>query len=172
MPYDNGFHAKASIKAKQQERLLEFVDQWWIFLEERSKSWTRLDALGATRMAELLRCPGICDRCKYVRDSVRLVLSEMDRYCPVIVEIGLEWSGGKNTVDAMVNQINVAREASAKGVILFAAEALKDEHFAALRSGPFLSRIQFLCLHRGTDLRSTLAMAHRCLPEETHQLII
>jgi uncharacterized lipoprotein YddW (UPF0748 family) len=57
--------------------------------------------------------------------------------CPVLAGIGVTWSGGTNTLETVLKQIETSRRLSADGVVLFAGGAISDAHLAALKAGPF-----------------------------------
>jgi len=72
------------------------------------------------------------------RTRAETVLRDLGPICPVYIGIGLAWSGGgSNTKETALKQIDIARQAGAKGVIFFSGKSLTEDYFAALREGPF-----------------------------------
>ena len=73
------------------------------------------------------------------RQRLSMTVKDLSPECPVYGGTAFRWSGGKNTVDEVMRQIEVSREVGAAGVCLFSAGSLTDEFHAALKSGPFRS---------------------------------
>ncbi|HWQ52054.1 MAG TPA: family 10 glycosylhydrolase [Bryobacteraceae bacterium] len=71
------------------------------------------------------------------RQRLRGTITDLSPECPVYAGIAFRWSGGKNTIEEVVRQIEASREVGAAGVCLFSAGAFTDEFYAALKNGPF-----------------------------------
>jgi uncharacterized lipoprotein YddW (UPF0748 family) len=69
--------------------------------------------------------------------STQTVMTDLENDCPVFVGIGVKWSGGASSLPMVLQQIDAARKRGAKGLLFFSASALTDEHYAALKAGPF-----------------------------------
>ncbi|HKF49242.1 MAG TPA: family 10 glycosylhydrolase [Terracidiphilus sp.] len=67
-------------------------------------------------------------------------IKDLSPDCPVFAGVGFRWDGKmQNTVPVTMDQINVARELGAKGVILFYGDLFTPDLLSALASGPFHS---------------------------------
>lgn len=73
------------------------------------------------------------------RQRLSMTVKDLSPECPVYGGIAYRWSGGKNTVEEVMRQIEASREVGAAGVCLFYAGSFTDEFYAALKSGPFRS---------------------------------
>ncbi len=71
------------------------------------------------------------------RQRAQTVISDIGQDCAVFIGIAAEWSGGKNTVETVLKQIEIARQLGAKGIVLFHGKALTDEYLTALKARPF-----------------------------------
>ena len=71
------------------------------------------------------------------RRRMKMTVTDLVPDCPVYAGIAFRWSGGKNTVDEVMRQIEASREQGAAGVCLFYAGSFTGEFYQALRSGPF-----------------------------------
>ena len=74
------------------------------------------------------------------RTRCKGIVSNLAHDCPVYIGIAAEWSGGKNTVETVVKQVDVARQEGAKGIAVFHGKALANEYLMALKAGPFKER--------------------------------
>jgi hypothetical protein len=68
-----------------------------------------------------------------------MTVKDLSSDCPVYAGIAFRWSGGKNTIEEVMRQIEISREQGAAGVSLFYARAFTDEFYQAIKSGPFRS---------------------------------
>lgn len=71
------------------------------------------------------------------RERTRTVLGDLAGLCPVYVGIGVEWSGGTNSIEMTLRQIAMARQMGVMGILLFHGKALDETYLAALKAGPF-----------------------------------
>ena len=71
------------------------------------------------------------------REQLALTMDDIGRSCPVYAGMALDSSSGKNTIEQIVLQIEVAREMGAPGVALFHGAAFTDKHLQMLKDGPF-----------------------------------
>lgn len=71
------------------------------------------------------------------RDRLSRTVKDLVSDCPVYAGIACRWSRGKNTVEEVMRQIEVARERGAAGVCLFSAGSLTEEFYESLKRGPF-----------------------------------
>jgi uncharacterized lipoprotein YddW (UPF0748 family) len=65
------------------------------------------------------------------------IITDLGEDCLVSIGIAAQWSGGKNTTETVVKEIEIARRLGAKGVVIFSGQALTEEYLAALKAGPF-----------------------------------
>ncbi len=75
-------------------------------------------------------------------------ISDLGQDCAVFIGIAAEWGGGKNPVETVLKEIEVARQLGAKGIVLFHGKALTDEYLAALKAGPFKEPAVLLTVKR------------------------
>lgn len=68
------------------------------------------------------------------------IITDLRGDCLISIGIAAQWSGGKNKVETVVKQIEIARQLGAKGVLIFNEGALTDEYLTALKAGPFSQR--------------------------------
>ena len=73
------------------------------------------------------------------KQRLSMTVKDLSPECPVYGGIAFRWSGGENTVEEVMRQIEASREAGAAGVCLFYAGSFTDAFYAALKSGPFRS---------------------------------
>jgi uncharacterized lipoprotein YddW (UPF0748 family) len=73
------------------------------------------------------------------RKKLALTVKDIGPYTAVHAGIAFDWSTGKNTVAEVIRQVYAAREAGAKGVMLFHGGSFTAELYDALRQGPFRS---------------------------------
>jgi uncharacterized lipoprotein YddW (UPF0748 family) len=78
------------------------------------------------------------DMQSFRRNGAR-VLSDLRGTVPVVIGIGIMWSGGRNTLETVMAQIQAAREMGSQGVALFSGEEIPEELWTALKQGPFRS---------------------------------
>ena len=71
------------------------------------------------------------------RQRLSMTVKDLTPDCPVYGGIAFRWSGGGNTVDEVMRQIEASREAGAAGVCLFHGGSFTEEFYAALKQGPF-----------------------------------
>lgn len=71
------------------------------------------------------------------RRKLRMTVTDLAPQCAVYGGIAFAWSGGKNTVDEVMRQIEVSREVGAPGVCLFYAGSFTPEFYQSIRKGPF-----------------------------------
>lgn len=69
--------------------------------------------------------------------GAQTVITDLGKDCLVSIGVAVQWSGGKNTAETVVKEIEIARKLGAKGVLIFSGEALTDEYLTALKAGPF-----------------------------------
>lgn len=62
------------------------------------------------------------------------VISDLGKYCSVLIGIDVR---GKNTVEVVLKEVDVARQLGAKGFVFFRGDVLTDEYLSALKAGPF-----------------------------------
>ncbi len=66
-----------------------------------------------------------------------VTVKDLKSDCEVYAVIAFAWSGGRNTVDAIVGQIEETRRLGVRGIGLFSAGSCTDELYERLRTGPF-----------------------------------
>lgn len=69
--------------------------------------------------------------------GAQTVIADLGKDCLVSIGVAVQWSGGKNTAETVVKEIEIARKLGAKGVLIFSGQALTDEYLTALKEGPF-----------------------------------
>ncbi len=71
------------------------------------------------------------------RQRLSVTLKDLKGDCEVYAVVAFKWSGGQNTVDTIVGQIEETRRLGVKGIGLFSAGSCTDELYERLRTGPF-----------------------------------
>ena len=72
-------------------------------------------------------------------ERLAMTVKDLAPECPVYGGIAFKWSGGKNTIEEVMRQIDASRATGAAGVCLFYAGSFTDAFYAALKTGPFRS---------------------------------
>ena len=71
------------------------------------------------------------------RKSVKRAVRVVNKKCPVYAGIGISSSHNKNTPDGVVQEVKIAREQGADGVVFFFGSSLTDEFMEKLKTTVF-----------------------------------
>jgi uncharacterized lipoprotein YddW (UPF0748 family) len=74
---------------------------------------------------------------EHFKNHTHTCISNFAKSCPVAVRIAVALRHGKNPVDTVLREVDIARQLGAQGVIFYHGMALTDEYLTALKSGPF-----------------------------------
>lgn len=72
------------------------------------------------------------------RDYTQTTISDLGKNCPVAAGIAVKWGQkGQNSIKTILKEIDIARQAGTKGIVILRGQFLTDEDLKALKSGPF-----------------------------------
>jgi uncharacterized lipoprotein YddW (UPF0748 family) len=71
------------------------------------------------------------------RGRTEACISSLNKSCAVAVGIAVRLRHGKNSVETVLQEIDIARQLGAQGIVFYPGMAMTDEYLKALRTGPF-----------------------------------